>query len=62
METVASSMSKQRHVRQVDDFFAARSPPPQGFTAPRTNESGLKSCMEDPGINYQSSRNLYNNL
>ena len=68
METVTSSLSKQKHVRMGDGFFAARAQPQPGFTAIRTNESGIQSCMEDPGLNYQhktiiqSSRNDTNDL
>ena len=52
MENGFSSMSKQRHVRYTDDFFQPKDIP-EGFVAPKTNESGIISCMVDPGLSAQ---------
>ena len=49
MENGFCSISKQRHVRYTDDYFKSLDTP-EGFTVPKTKESGIIECMVDPAL------------
>ena len=47
--TNVTSPARERHICQDNDYFKERNVP-DGFSAKRTNESGIFECMVDPGL------------
>jgi len=48
METLYfTSISKQRHIRHTDDYFDPIKVP-EGYTAKRTVESGIRDLLRSP--------------
>ena len=54
METVTSSLAKERHLRLADGYWDQR-PIPKGLTAERTRESGIFDCLNDPLVTKDTS-------